>query len=61
VDEGWLQKWGQHDKPVNHFTCGYVAAMFAAAFSRPPRSFEVVETASIVTGATDSVLAVKPA
>lgn len=35
VDKGWLNKWGPHDKPVNHFTRGYIAALFAAAFNKP--------------------------
>jgi hypothetical protein len=56
VDEGWIKKWGNHNKPINHFTCGFVAALFAAAFSRPARSFNVTETASIVMGAPESVL-----
>lgn len=59
VDEGWIQKWGKHDKPINHFTRGFVAAMFAVAFDKPARSFEAVETAAIVTGAAESVLSVK--
>lgn len=58
IDEGWIQKWGQHDKAVNHFTCGYAAAMFAAAFDKPPRSYEVSETSSIVKGDAESVLTV---
>jgi hypothetical protein len=61
VDEGWTKKWGKHDSPVNHVTCGFLAAMFAAAFDRPARSFQVTETASIVMGAPASVLAVKAA
>jgi hypothetical protein len=61
LDEGWIKKWGQRDKPVNYFTRGYVAAMFAAAYERPPGSYEVTETASIVTGEETSILVVKPA
>jgi len=61
VDEGWIKKWGQHNKPINHFSCGFAAAMFAAAFSRPARSYHVTETASIVMGAPESVLVVKSA
>jgi hypothetical protein len=61
VDEGWVKKWGTHDKPVNHFTCGYLAALFAAASGKPARSFQVVENASMVMGAPASVLLVKPA
>jgi hypothetical protein len=61
VDEGWIKKWDKHDKPVNHFTCGFVAAMFAAAFSKPARSYNVTETESIVMGAPESVLVVETA
>lgn len=59
VDEGWVKKWGKHDKPINHFTRGFVAAMFAVAFDKPARSFTATETAAIVTGAPESVLSVK--
>jgi hypothetical protein len=61
VDEGWIKKWGSHTKPINHFTCGYVAALFAATFGRPARSFMVTETASLVTGAPEGRLMVRPA
>jgi hypothetical protein len=61
VEEGWIKKWGKHDKPVNHFTCGFVAAVFAAAFDKPARSFDVAERSSIVMGAPESALAVKAA
>jgi hypothetical protein len=54
LDEGWIAKWGQHSKPVNFFTNGYLAALFAAAFDRPTRSYSVQETASIVAGAQKS-------
>lgn len=61
IDEGWLMKWGEYHKPINHFTRGYVAAIFAAIFDRPPRSFTVTETAGMVTGESHSVFAVTPA
>ncbi len=58
VDEGWLKKFGAHDAPVNHFTCGFAAAVFAAAFDKPARAYQVVEKASLVMGAPATVLAV---
>ena len=61
IDEGWLQKWGPHHKPINHFTRGYVAAMFGVIFNRAPRSFSVTETAGMVTGEEQSVFIVKAA
>lgn len=61
VDEGWIKKWGKHDKFVNHVTCGYLAAVFAAAYGKPPRSYTVTEQTSIVVGDEFSILAVKAA
>ena len=61
VDAGWLKKWGTHTKPVNHFTRGYIAAMYSAAFGLPSRSSRVRETESIVTGAAESVFIVEKA
>lgn len=50
VDEGWLQKWGGRDKPVNFITCGFVAAVSALVNNRPPKSYTVNETKSLVCG-----------
>ncbi len=61
VDEGWIKKFGKSDKPVNDFTRGFVAAVFAAAFDKPARSYEVRETASIATGEKVGVLMVQKA
>lgn len=54
VDDGWKKKWGQFDKPVNHITCGYIAAVFALINEVDTGSFDVVETSSIVMGADES-------
>lgn len=54
VDEGWVKKWSNHDKPVNFITWGYISAMFSAVFDRPVRSYKVTEDASIVRGADRS-------
>ena len=51
VDEGWIKKWDRRDAPVNFIGCGYIAAVFAAVFDRPARSFDVCEVQSIVSGA----------
>ncbi len=58
VDAGWQKKWGNTDHAVNHFTCGYIAAMFAAAFNKPARSYDVVENASLAKGDPQSRFAV---
>jgi len=50
LDEGWLKKWGGRDKPVNFFTCGYVAAVAALLNNKSPRSFTVKEIKSLVAG-----------
>jgi predicted hydrocarbon binding protein len=61
VDVGWQKKWGNHTKPVNHFTRGYIAAMFGAAFDKPARSYKVTETESIVMGNPSSIFVVESA
>ncbi len=58
VDQGWAKKWGNNARPVNHFTRGFIAAMFSAAFDKPARSFTVTETEAIVTGKPASSFAV---
>jgi hypothetical protein len=59
LDEGWLKKWGAHHKPINHFTRGYVAAVFAAVFNRPTRSYLVTETVSMAAGEEQGVFVAK--
>ena len=54
VDEGWIKKWGQRDKPVNFIGQGYVAAAMAAVHDLPVGSYTVYETQSIVSGADSS-------
>jgi hypothetical protein len=61
VDEGWVKKWGKSDKFINHFTCGYVAAVFAATFGKPARSYQVEEESSIAAGDEVSVISVAQA
>jgi hypothetical protein len=50
VDQGWLAKFGPADRTLNYFTCGFLAAVFACAFDRPARSYQVVETAGLAKG-----------
>jgi hypothetical protein len=50
LDEGWLKKWGSRDKPVNFFTCGFVAAVAALINGKKPRSFTVKEHKGLVCG-----------
>lgn len=59
LDQGWVMKWGQKDKPLNYFTCGYIAAMFGAAFNRPLKSYSVTEEASIAMGEPEGRFIVK--
>jgi hypothetical protein len=55
VDSGWLQKWGQHDVPVNYIGAGYIAALCAATLDLPAHSFRVKEVRSLVMGAPSSL------
>lgn len=50
ADNGWVSKLGAAKQPINHVTCGFVAAAFAAAFGKPARSYAVTEAASIAMG-----------
>lgn len=43
-DQGWITKRDNHAKPVNYFTQGFIAAMFATVFDKPARSYAVFET-----------------
>lgn len=61
LDEGWLKKWGKHSSPVNHVACGYAAALFAATFGKPARSYAAAETTSIAMGEPEGKLVVTPA
>ena len=58
IDEGWAMKWGAHSKPINHLARGFIAAIFSAAFNKPPKSYDINETASIVTGQPESTFIV---
>jgi predicted hydrocarbon binding protein len=59
VDQGWNQKFGKADHPLNYFTCGFITAMFGCAFDKPMRSYQVEETTSIVKGDQQSSFSVK--
>ncbi|MBN2238237.1 MAG: 4-vinyl reductase [Dehalococcoidales bacterium] len=58
TDSGWMKKWGTYDRPVNYITAGYIEALFEAVLNLPARSFDVVETQSIVMGADTSIFKV---
>lgn len=58
IDEGWIRKWGTHSKPINHFTCGYIAAMFSAAFDKPAKSYSVTETDGMAVNGTEGTFTV---
>jgi predicted hydrocarbon binding protein len=59
VDQGWIKKWDKNGNPINYWTRGYIAAMFASAFDKPARSYEVEEISSIVKGDETSKFIVK--
>ena len=50
IDKGWITKWGVKDICINHFTVGYINAMFAVASDMLPEKFKVEEISSIVSG-----------
>jgi hypothetical protein len=51
VDDGWIKKWGKHERSINCITSGYIAGIFNAIFDMSARSYSVIEETSIVTGA----------
>ena len=55
TDDGWMKKWGQFDKPVNYITAGFIEALFESVLDLDQKSFEAVETQSIVMGAETSI------
>ncbi|MFH1138473.1 MAG: hypothetical protein V1816_20550 [Pseudomonadota bacterium] len=59
VDQGWLLRQGKNDRPVNHLTRGFIAALFAATFDLPAQSYGVEETAGLVQGESLSRFTVK--
>lgn len=50
LDEGWLKKWGGIDRPINFFTQGFLAGVFAAVYDKSPDSYDVAEIKSLVKG-----------
>ena len=54
IDLTWKQKWGTYDKPVNFVTRGFIAALFSFINQLPPRSVDVKETESMLSGAQAS-------
>ncbi len=59
VDQGWIKKWGKATAPVNHFTRGFVAATFGAAFGKPAQSYAAEEILSIARGDATTTFKVK--
>ena len=55
VEEGWIKKWGQYDKPVNYIGCGYISAMMSAVLDKPVGTFSTEELESIVMGSKQTV------
>jgi len=58
VDEGWIKKWGKAKTPVNYIGAGFLAGLFAAAFDKPVRTYQVEEKQSRAMGAAKSIFAV---
>lgn len=50
IDEGWLQKWGKHNTPVNFITSGFIAAVAALFNNAAQGSYDVQEITSLVRG-----------
>lgn len=54
LDEAWIKKWSNADKPVNYITQGFLSAAFSSINDISIKSFNVKEIQSIVCGAETS-------
>jgi predicted hydrocarbon binding protein len=54
LDSGWIKKWNNYDKPVNHIGAGYISAMFSAVNDEDMGTYKAMEIQSIVMGAETS-------
>lgn len=54
VDEAWLRKWGNFNRPINFITQGFISAFFGSIYHKNLRSYLVREEESIVCGAQNS-------
>ena len=59
ADEGWLKKYGKSDRSVNVMGQGYLAGAMASVFNEPVGTYDVVETQSLVSGASSSEFTIK--
>jgi hypothetical protein len=50
IDDGWMEKWGTTNKPINFISQGFASAVAALFLNRPPRSFSVREIESLACG-----------
>ncbi len=59
---GWKEKWGQREKPVDFFSCGFIQAAMAAAFYKPPGYYLVTQTRCLSKGDSENefVIEVNP-
>lgn len=58
LDNGWIKKWGNSDKPVNYLAAGYIKAMFSVINENPVDNYKVKEIKSIAMGDTFSLFQV---
>ncbi len=55
IDQGWLEKWGADNKPINFITSGFIAAVAALVNQYPIKSYSVKEVFSLIKGDHKSV------
>jgi predicted hydrocarbon binding protein len=54
LDSGWIKKWGNSSKPVNHVTRGFLAAVWSLINDELLKSYDVIEIDSIAMGSEKS-------
>ena len=55
IDQGWIKKWGENDKPVNFIGMGFIQAVWGAVFEKNSAQIDITETQSMVCGAPASM------
>jgi hypothetical protein len=53
-------QWGHNSKSTNNSACGFIAAVFAAAFNKPVKCYAVTAAASMTEGDAEVRLIIKP-
>lgn len=57
----WKSIWGERQKPVDYFTCGFLRAAASIVFDKPAGTYDCVQTKCLTLGDSENVFEVKEA